>query len=71
MRSDAPGGYPLRRQGRSAAIHGRFIHATDMGGPSAPVTPQQAVQGMIRVIDTLTPEKNGRFFTWRGQEQVW
>ena len=44
---------------------------TDMGGPSAPVTSQQAVQGMIRVIDTLTPEKNGRFFTWQGQEQVW
>jgi NAD(P)-dependent dehydrogenase (short-subunit alcohol dehydrogenase family) len=44
---------------------------TDMGGPSAPVTPQQAVQGMIRVIDTVTLGKTGCFFTWRGQEQVW
>jgi hypothetical protein len=44
---------------------------TDMGGPSAPVTPQQAVQGMIRVIDTVTLDKTGCFFTWRGQEQVW
>ena len=40
-------------------------------GQARRLPPQQAVQGMIRVIDTLTPEKNGRFFTWQGQEQVW
>jgi NAD(P)-dependent dehydrogenase (short-subunit alcohol dehydrogenase family) len=45
--------------------------STDMGGRGAPTTPQQAVDGMIRLIDTLTPEHNGRFFTWQGNEQVW
>jgi len=45
--------------------------STDMGGPSAPITPQQAADGMIRVIDTLTPRHNGRFFTRQGREQVW
>jgi NAD(P)-dependent dehydrogenase (short-subunit alcohol dehydrogenase family) len=45
--------------------------STDMGGRGAPTTPQQAVDSMIRVIDTLTPEHNGRFFTWQGHEQVW
>lgn len=44
---------------------------TDMGGPGAPITPQQAADGMIRVIDTLTPRHNGRFFTRQGREQVW
>lgn len=45
--------------------------STDMGGRRAPTTPQQSVDGMIRLIDTLTPEHNGRFFTWQGHEQVW
>jgi hypothetical protein len=40
-------------------------------GHTAPLTPQQAVEGMIHVIDTLTPHHNGRFFTWQGREQVW
>jgi hypothetical protein len=29
----------------------------------APTTPQQSVDGMIRVIDILTLEHHGRFFT--------
>lgn len=45
--------------------------STDMGGSSAPITPQQAADGMIRVIDTLTPRHHGRFFTRQGREQVW
>ncbi len=44
---------------------------TDMGGRSATLTPRQSVEGMIRVIDTLTRRQNGRFLTWRGHEQVW
>jgi len=45
--------------------------STDMGGRGAPTTPQQSVDGMIRVIDTLTPKHNGRFFTWQGHEHAW
>ena len=45
--------------------------STDMGGRGAPTTPQQSVDGMIRVIDSLRPEHNGRFFTWQGHEQAW
>lgn len=44
---------------------------TDMGGPSAPLTPRRSVEGMIRVIDALTRRHNGRFLTWQGSEQVW
>ena len=45
--------------------------STDMGGPGAPLVPQEAVAAMIRVIDALTPRYNGRFLTWRGDEQDW
>jgi hypothetical protein len=45
--------------------------STDMGGPGAPLVPEEAVAAMIRVIDALTPQYNGRFLTWRGDEQDW
>ena len=44
---------------------------TDMGGPGAPVTPEEAVRSMVRLIDSLTLRQNGRFLTWRGGEQDW
>jgi NAD(P)-dependent dehydrogenase (short-subunit alcohol dehydrogenase family) len=45
--------------------------STDMGGPAAPVRPEEAVRHMIRLIDSLTPRHNGRFLTWRGDDQDW
>jgi NAD(P)-dependent dehydrogenase (short-subunit alcohol dehydrogenase family) len=44
---------------------------TDMGGPSAPMTPENAVHCMMRLIDSLTPRHNGRFLNWQGHEQDW
>jgi NAD(P)-dependent dehydrogenase (short-subunit alcohol dehydrogenase family) len=44
---------------------------TDMGGPSAPMTPEQAARRMIRLIDSLTPQHNGCFLNWQGHEQDW
>jgi NAD(P)-dependent dehydrogenase (short-subunit alcohol dehydrogenase family) len=44
---------------------------TDMGGPTAPTTPENAVRSMIRLIDSLTPRHNGRFLNWQGHEQAW
>jgi NAD(P)-dependent dehydrogenase (short-subunit alcohol dehydrogenase family) len=44
---------------------------TDMGGPGAPITPERSVRGMIRIIDTLKRQQNGRFLTWQGHEQPW
>lgn len=45
--------------------------STDMGGPQAPLTPEQSVQGMARVIAGLTPEQNGGFLDYRGHKQAW
>lgn len=44
---------------------------TEMGGPSAALTPAESVEGMRRVIDRLTPADNGRFFNHDGSEIPW
>lgn len=44
---------------------------TDMGGPNAPLTPQESVASMIRTIDALTPEKSGGFYDREGQPLPW
>lgn len=44
---------------------------TEMGGPNAVVDPVDAVAGVRRVIDGLTPEKAGRFWQFDGTEMPW
>ena len=44
---------------------------TDMGGGSAPLTTDQSVPAMIKVIDGLSPKDNGRFINYDGSEIPW
>jgi NAD(P)-dependent dehydrogenase (short-subunit alcohol dehydrogenase family) len=44
---------------------------TDMGGSSAPLTIDQSVPAMIKVIDGLTARHNGRFINYDGTEIPW
>ncbi len=44
---------------------------TDMGGAGAPLSVEDSVSGIRRVIDQLTPEQHGRFMTWDGREHPW
>lgn len=44
---------------------------TDMGGPSAPVLPEESAGGIKRVILGLTPADNGRFLNFDGTEIPW
>jgi NAD(P)-dependent dehydrogenase (short-subunit alcohol dehydrogenase family) len=44
---------------------------TDMGGKNAPITPEQSVAGMLKVIDGLTTADNSTFKDWRGKEVAW
>ncbi len=39
---------------------------TDMGGDGAPLTPREAVAGMLRVIDGLSSAEGGTFYQWNG-----
>lgn len=44
---------------------------TDMGGPNARLTPAESIGGMIKVIDGLTAQDSGEFFTHNGERLPW
>ena len=44
---------------------------TDMGGPNAPTTVQESVQGIRRVIEGLSRADNGTFRSFEGQQLSW
>ena len=44
---------------------------TDMGGPSATVSVDDSVAGMLREIDALTLADTGTFRNWRGGQYAW
>jgi len=44
---------------------------TDMGGPNAPLTPEESVTGMRRVLDGLKPENTGQFWSYKGTQVPW
>ena len=44
---------------------------TDMGGPSALITPTESVAGMRKVINELTPADSGKFLAYNGQIVPW
>ncbi len=44
---------------------------TDMGGQDAPLSPEQSVKSMLKVMDRLGPKDTGRFFNERGREIPW
>lgn len=44
---------------------------TDMGGESAPLSPERSVQGLRNVISGLKREHSGRFFSHDGSEIPW
>jgi NAD(P)-dependent dehydrogenase (short-subunit alcohol dehydrogenase family) len=44
---------------------------TDMGGPEAPLSPQDSIRGMRKVIDGLTIEDSGTFQSWDGRQRAW
>lgn len=44
---------------------------TDMGGAAAPVTPEDSVAGMRRVLDHVGPDDTGGFFNYDGSTLPW
>ena len=61
----------LRKDGIPLVIaHPGWVR-TDMGGPSAPVAPEESAAGLANLIDTLTMKTTGRFMDWDGAEREW
>lgn len=54
----------------SVVIHPGWVQ-TDMGGPQAPLTPDQATGAIVETIEKLTPSDNGRFIDYKGREMPW
>ncbi len=52
------------------AFHPGWV-VTDMGGPDAPVTPSDSVQGIRRTIAQCGPEKSGAFLNYDGTSLPW
>ncbi|MDJ0698369.1 MAG: SDR family oxidoreductase [Woeseiaceae bacterium] len=52
------------------ALHPGWV-ATDMGGASAPLTPEQSVTAMRAVIGSLTPEESGSYRSYEGEVEPW
>jgi NAD(P)-dependent dehydrogenase (short-subunit alcohol dehydrogenase family) len=44
---------------------------TDMGGPSALITPEESVRGLRARIAELTPQTSGHYLDYRGKEIAW
>jgi len=44
---------------------------TEMGGKGAPLSPEESVGAMLKVIDRLSPSDTGRFLDRRGKDVPW
>ena len=61
----------LKSRGISCLVINPGWVKTDMGGPNAPLTPEQSVAAMRRVIAELGPSDSGRFYNYDGREYPW
>jgi NAD(P)-dependent dehydrogenase (short-subunit alcohol dehydrogenase family) len=64
-------GFDLADRGIATAALCPGWVSTDMGGPAAPLSPQQAVTGLIAVIERLERANTGRFWSYTGEELAW
>jgi NAD(P)-dependent dehydrogenase (short-subunit alcohol dehydrogenase family) len=44
---------------------------TDMGGPTAPVTIEQSITGLRRIVDKATLAETGHFYDYTGKQLPW
>ena len=59
-----------RGKATAAVLHPGWVQ-TRMGGSSAPLTPQQSVAGLRKVIERLGPQDSGEFFSYDGSTIGW
>jgi NAD(P)-dependent dehydrogenase (short-subunit alcohol dehydrogenase family) len=61
----------LSKEGLSFVLISPGWVRTRMGGQDAPLSPEESVRGMLKVIDRLTPRDTGKFLNERGREVPW
>jgi NAD(P)-dependent dehydrogenase (short-subunit alcohol dehydrogenase family) len=54
----------------AVSLHPGWVQ-TDMGGPSAPIKPDDSVRGLLKVITGLKPQDNGKFLNFDGAAIPW
>lgn len=58
-------------QVQAICIHPGWVQ-TDMGGPNAPVTPQQSIHGIFTFLGHgITQAQNGNYFDFQGKPMDW
>ena len=61
----------LARRGISCVLVNPGWVRTDMGGPSATLSPKESVTALRRLIETFGPAQSGKFFNYDGREYPW
>jgi NAD(P)-dependent dehydrogenase (short-subunit alcohol dehydrogenase family) len=61
---------PEMEGGIVIAMHPGWVR-TRMGGPDAHLSAAESAEGILKVIASLTPADNGKFYTWEGNEYPW
>jgi NAD(P)-dependent dehydrogenase (short-subunit alcohol dehydrogenase family) len=51
-------------------VHPGWVR-TEMGGSEADLSVGESAAGLVTLIDSLTLEHSGRFWTWEGKEHPW
>lgn len=51
-------------------VHPGWVR-TDMGGNSADISVEESGEGLFSLVNALTMEQTGRFWSWNGEEHPW
>lgn len=54
----------------SVVIHPGWVQ-TDMGGPQAPLVPEESTGSILNTIEKISSDDNGRFLDYKGDELPW
>ena len=54
----------------AVVIHPGWVR-TDMGGAGASISVEESVDGIMQVLDDLSPAEHGSFLTWDGRTHPW
>lgn len=53
------------------SFHPGWVQTRMTRNEDAPMTPEESIGGMLRVIESLGPDDSGKFLDWKGNEVPW